>query len=271
MIREAITYLTTPCPWHLRRLGCLGEVIAIAARHRRCQSAWTSHLAESRAVIEEAIALAPGRGRAVILGSGLLIDVPLTALAAAFAEVVLVDLVHLQATRRLARAFGNVRLVEADVTGVLEALVRTAPALPPLAATLGVDGLADLVVSANLLSQLPITPVAWLDRQRQRGAALSEDAIIAYGRALIEDHLALLARQSGNVALITDVERLNLLPGRPDASPVEREDALLGARLPAAGRSWIWRIAPAPELDREFDRHHRVVGIADFGRFYTEG
>lgn len=270
MIREALTYLTTPCPWHLRRLGCLGEVIAIAARHRRCQADWAPHLAETKAVIEDAIAQAPGRGCAVVLGSGLLTDVPLATLAATFAEVVLVDLIHLRTTCRRARGFGNVRLVAADVTGVLEALVRNGPTLPPPAATLGVARAADLVVSANLLSQLPIMPIAWLDRLRRRGAAIAEEAIVAYGRALIDDHLALLARQSGTVALITDVERLNLPPGRSDAAPLEREDALLGACLPMAGRSWTWRIAPAPELDRDFDRHHRVVGIPGWTS-HTEG
>ena len=271
MIREALTYLTTPCPWYLRRLGHLSEIIAIAARHRRCQADWATHLAATKAVVEHAVAQAPGRGRAVVLGSGLLVDIPLAALAAAFADVVLVDLIHLRTTRRIARNFDNVRLIAADVTGVLEALVRNSPALPPPAATLGIDGKADLVVSANLLSQLPIAPIAWLDRLRQRGAPVTEDAIVAYGRALIDDHLTLLARQAGTVALITDVERLNLPPGQPDAQPLDREDALLGARLPATGCSWIWRIAPAPELDRDFDRHHRVTGIVDPGGSHTEG
>ena len=269
MIREAFTYLTTPCPRHLRQLGCLSEVIAIAARHRRCRASWAPHFAESRAVVEDAIARTPGRGRAVVLGSGLLADIPLDKLCAAFAEVVLVDLIHLRAARRRAGRYGNVRLVATDVTGVLEPLVRNGVTMPPPAATLGIDNAADLVVSANLLSQLPIMPIVWLDRLRRRGAAIAEEAIVAYGRSLIEDNLALLGRQPGTVALIADVERLNLPPGRPDASPIEREDALLGASLPDTGRSWVWRIAPAPELDRGFDRHHRVVGIADFRRLHT--
>jgi hypothetical protein len=271
MILEALTYLTTPCPYYLRRLGYLGELIGIAARHRRCRAAWAEHLANSRAVIEEAIALTPGRARAVVLGSGLLADVPLAALAAAFAEVVLIDLVHLRATRRLVRGYRRVRLVEADVTGILEPLARAPLSLPAPRATLGIDAEADLVVSANLLSQLPILPIVWLDRQRALGAALSAEAIVAYGRALIEDHLALLGRLPGVVALTTDVERLNFAADRPDALPLEREDALLGATLPWSGRSWIWRIAPAPELGPGLNRYHRVVGIPAIGRATAHG
>ncbi|MBM3571877.1 MAG: hypothetical protein FJX52_05870 [Alphaproteobacteria bacterium] len=265
MIVEALTYLTTPCPRHVRRLGYLGELIGIAARLRRCRAAWSGHLDNSRSTIEAAIARTERRRRAVVLGSGILADVPVAALAAAFDETVLVDLVHLAATRRQLRRHGKVRLVEADVTGTLAALWRYSGQgrLPASHPTLGVDGDADLVVSCNLLSQLPIMPITWLDRCRRRGATLSADDIVAFGRSLIASHLEFLIGQPGKVAIISDIERLTYAADAPDQAPVEREDALLGVPFPYAGTTWTWRIAPNPEFSANHHRYHRVMGIAD--------
>src|SRR5690606_16162320 len=95
------------------------------------------------------------RRTAVVLGSGLLRDVPIKPLARAFDTVVLVDLVHLASVRLWLKAgrLGNVRLVSRDLSGFDETL--SGKSLAPLSFLRQVPYL-DLVVSANLLSQIAV-------------------------------------------------------------------------------------------------------------------
>src|SRR5207249_1599290 len=103
-----IESLLTPCPWHLRRMGYLRELLGIRDRERRCRQAWAPHLERSRQVIRAAMSQCTMRRKAVILGSGLLLDVPVAELAGAFQHVVLVDVIHPWRTRRACRQFANV-------------------------------------------------------------------------------------------------------------------------------------------------------------------
>lgn len=152
MLQEAIAYLTTPCPPPFKAMGYLHELIATQARARRCRHAWAPHLQKSRNVIAEAAESAPGRGRAVVLGGGLLGDIPLDGLANRFARVDLIDVCFASATRKAARRFDNVRCMTADVTGVAASIYEWATsgaggALPEAKAPAGLPlDDADLVI-----------------------------------------------------------------------------------------------------------------------------
>lgn len=257
MLTEWITFLTTPCPWPLRRLGYLTEIVGTASRHRRCRRAWAPHLENTREAILAAAETAPGRRKATVLGSGLLLDVPLAELASRFAEVVLVDILHLRPARRAAARFANVRLVAADIAGVaaglaaftggdpLALLPGDPPALP--------EADADLVVSANLLGQLPQVPCA-----RLRRLGVADGAVDAFARALIRRHVEALARVPGRVCLITEIEHQLCLEGEI----VETFDPLYGTAIGPVTREWLWDIAPKPEVDRTCDLRYRVVATA---------
>ena len=124
MLHEILTYLTTPCPAHVRRLRYLYEIIGMRSRHQRNRAAWQPHLERSRAFVLEAAGRCTDRGAVAVYGAGLLLDVPLAELAARFRRVYLVDIVFLREARRKARRFGNVTLVEHDATNVAAALDR---------------------------------------------------------------------------------------------------------------------------------------------------
>src|SRR5579871_6065867 len=94
MFAELIEYAITPCPRYARRMGYLYEAVAIRARAARCRAAWAPHQERTRALLRRSLARCPRRRKAVVLGSGACLDVPLAELAAAFGEVVLVDVVH---------------------------------------------------------------------------------------------------------------------------------------------------------------------------------
>ena len=171
----------------------------------------------------------------MVLGSGLLLDIPLQGLSETFSDVVLVDIFHMPAAEKRIRDRTNVRLETADITGLAD---------------------ADLVVSANVLTQLPLLPMGWVE---EKGKGYGEDDIKAFARRIVDHHLKLLAALPGRVCLLTESRRVIC-----DGDQVLREiDPLFGAMVPATGLKWTWDIAPRPEITRRIDLRFRMTGIAD--------
>ncbi len=256
MLAEWIEYLATPCPRHLRAMGYATELIGIKARYRRCRRAWASHLDACKAFILEAADACERRRKAVVLGSGVLVDVPVAGLADRFGEVVLVDILHLPSTRLRTRRRRNVRYATADLSGVARAAHDHARGVGPAPVPVGdlPESDADLVVSVNLLSQLPLLPCEYLERHGIPGVG-------DLARAVIEHHLAVLARSTGVVCLVTEIERLIMEEGGVRA----REDPLAGVHLRAPDREWPWDLAPRPEADSAYDVRYRVAGFRSRG------
>jgi len=253
VIVEAFQHLVLPCPRHLKRLGILHGLIALQSRGKRCARAWAPHLAAAKAAARAGMDAARGRGLAVVCGSGLLLDVPLADLAVRFDRVVLIDLFHMPAARRAARAFPNVELLAHDLSGVLEVMAGRPDALPPPSATIPFGAEADFVLSANCLSQIPLAAMeaAW--------GRFPEDEVDAWGSGLIAAHLDALRACRGTVVAVMDVEqyRINVHSGATEGV----SDLLLGLPEPAltGRREWLWDLAPAPEAFRHASLRHRVV------------
>jgi hypothetical protein len=261
MIVETLEYLATPCARPLRGMGYLHELMSIRGRAWRCWDAWQPHLERSKAVSLKAVARCKQRRKAVILGSGMLYDVPIDELSAAFHEVLLVDIVHPLKNWLPGIRHKNLRRLTADITATAEEVYRVAKLpgamLPRTEPSLFLDDTeVDLVVSLNLLSQLPVIPTEYLER----AGAHSPDAIAAFARHLLSAHLAYLQRFTCAVALITDVEKQTL---NRAGKLVCKSSLLRGLTLPCEGESWTWHLAPRPEADRDYSYHRRVVGIAD--------
>lgn len=254
--------LLLPYPPAVRAMGFPAEVAGIRGRYRRCRAHWAGHLERSRSVILRGARRAEQRRKAIVLGGGLLHDVPLAELAGMFREVVLVDLIHPLASRWQTRKLKNVRRVATDITGTLDAAYRVAwdgdEPLPRFEPTLFLnDPAVDFTASVNLLSQLPCMPMAYLQAQHVHSAEKIEE----YARDLIRAHVAYLDQMPGRVALVTDFERLKItLLGQV----VERRDLFFGVKLPKWGEEWEWRLAPCPEADRSHHFDRRVVGIPDW-------
>jgi hypothetical protein len=184
--------------------------------------------------------------------------VPLPELVSAFAEVVLVDVVHpLGSGWRL----GNATALAADVTGVAETVYRIAkkggeplPRFRP--EQFCDDPQVDLVASVNLLSQLAFIPCKYLTDT----GVYPRDEITAFAQDLVLAHIDYLKRLPGVVSLICDLERLSL---DANGKIVERLTALRGVQLPWSGEEWIWDLAPRPEANPDFSYQRRVVGIVD--------
>ena len=254
MLKELFTYFTTPCDPIAKKLGYLHGQVGLQSRYERCAKAWAPHLEASKSLIRQAFRRVKRKERAVVLGSGRLYDLPLAELAAAFKEVVLVDIVQSRPARKAAKTYPNVRLVERDVSGIVaplaEALKTGGP--PPSPLPPADLGQADLVISLSLMSQLPIRPWESLNRTGR----FSEDELDAYARSILDSHLTWLRSLSGVVVLITDVERREV----DGKTVLLAEDPLYGLTPPEGGKMWTWTIAPRPELYKDRDVIHRVKG-----------
>jgi len=263
MLFEALQYLFTPCPADVRALGHLSGLISLGSRHRRCRRAWVPHLDKSRALFLDAARACQRRRTLLVAGSGLLLDVPLEELAGLFERVILCDVLHLPGVRRRARRLPGVELDCRDLTDLgprllAELRAGRSPDLSVPAPEHFLDRQdLDLVVSANLLSQLPLPLLGFLARNHPD---LEPEALERLAREIVEAHLAWLGRFHCRVCLVTDMERLKVRGG----TILESEDPLFGAALPAPERAWDWDMAPRPELWPDADARHRVHGWLDF-------
>lgn len=246
----------------VKALGFPAEVAGIQGRYQRCREHWANHIERTRAVVLQGAKRAEQRRKAVILGAGLLHDIPLDDLSAMFREVVLVDLIHPFAGRWATRKLPNVKRVEADITGTIARAYAVAwdadEPLPRCEPTLYLaDRELDFTASVNLLSQLPCMPVVYLEKQHVH----RQEKIDEYARDLIRSHLAYLDRLPGRVTLVTDFERLKI---NMMGQVVERRDLFFGVPWPTRGEEWEWKLAPCPEADKTHHYYRRVIGIADW-------
>lgn len=257
MLAELFLSLVTPAGRMTRRLGLVGESVALWARGNRQHRAWAEHHQRCRAVVTEAVAELPQHRKVVVLGSGLLRDIPLELLCQRFEQVLLVDAVHLPQVRLRMRFWPKVALLIRDLTGVMGWLAEESGGRIDPLADLTADPAVDLVISANLMSQLAWPVEDWLDDHPARAGQLPADL----PAQCIAWHLADLRRFDGRVVLLSDVEMIE----RDRAGAVtDRLDLTRGIELPPPDESWDWPVAPYGEAGRDRESIHRVGAWRDF-------
>jgi hypothetical protein len=250
MIFEAIQYAATAVVTRSEFRPFIRSSLGLWGRAKRCAEAWAPHEENCHAFIRETVAPMRQRRTVVVLGSGLLRDVPIAELAETFDTVVLVDLVHLASVRAWigAKRLRNVRLVCRDLSGLQQALVGEVP--EPLAFLRQVPYL-DLVISANIVSQIGVG----CRRLLERSGHAEPDTIVAQ---LIHAHLDGLAALPCKTALLTDI---SYRVADRDGVVLEEDDLFCGVPAPQAKRSWDWRVAPFGELGRDQQAVHRVIAF----------
>lgn len=254
MLREVLISLRTRCAAPLVALGYRYAAVACVSRAERCRRAWAPHQQNSRIAILSALDEVPaGKDTALILGSGPCLDLPMPELLARFNQVILVDVAHPPAARRWARHHVGIDLIEADLTGLSVRLMNPVGLAPPVPHC---DLYADrsdigLVVSVNLVSQLPLVP---LRHVAKRWPAIDKNA---YAAEIIHAHLDHLHRFTCPTLLIGDVER-RVLDAEGNVSALE--DPLWGVSLPP-GPEWSWPVAPVGELSGNWSIVNRVRAV----------
>ena len=261
MLAELFRYWTTFSPERVRKYGYLQRLIALEFRYARNKTAWAPHVEKCHHMITKAADLVPQAGTAVVIGSGLWIEIPIQALAERFDRVFLVDMFHMPEVVRRAKRYFNVKLLTGDVTGIFAMMKDNkypGPLHPPPPARIPHLGDADLIVSCNCLTQLA---GPFNDMFRKIRGYGDKDCDTLAGQVM-EAHLEALAMHAKGLALlITDTERFAMQGDKI----VARTDLLKGVRLPPTARpihneEWDWLISPAPEDHPAQDMVHVVTG-----------
>jgi len=256
MILEALQYTATLPVTPKQFRPFIRSSVNLWARAGRCAKEWAPHEAQCQSFIRQTVAGMKERRTAVVLGSGLLRDVPVEFLANSFDTLVLVDLVHLSSVRLWlsAKRLGNVRLISRDLSGFDDVLAgRDAE---PLGFLRQVPYL-DLVISANILSQIGVGATRRLETEKSGDAG---DVV----PKLIAAHLSGLAALPATAALLTDT-RYRVTDRSGTVS--EESDLLHGISAPAAAAQWQWTVAPFGEESRDYRIVHDVIATSAFSRF----
>lgn len=261
MLGEFFRYITTFAPERVRKFGYLKRLIALEFRAKRCENDWAEHQRNCKAFITKAADLCEQQRLAVVLGSGLLLEVPLKALSDRFEKVVLVDIFHMPQVVAEARKHFNVKTLTGDITGVFKAMKERRapgsnhPAPPPLIPHLKE---ADFIVSCNCLTRLakPFTD----HFEQERGFSDLDSDKVAY--QIMERHAKAIAEEATGVGvIITDTDRFAM----QGDNIVSRTDLLKALKLPHTAtlghnEEWDWLAAPHPEDHPTHDYIHTVVG-----------
>ena len=265
MLQELLRSLRVEALPAARRLGLVHEHAAILGRFSRCGPAWQPHLRHCHETILDAAARCSRHQRALVIGAGDALDVPVATLAQQFDQVVLADVVISPVLRKLQRRLPD-RIVCAlwDATGALERIAasrktrptdslpeifrNTAPLPPP-------GGAPDFVVSANCLSQLGLVPASSLSETEHIPGIIHACSVAA-----AQTHLRWLDRFDAVRVLLADCARLET---DASGSELSREDVLKGLPLRAPDRTWRWDIAPIPEWHPHRHRVHEVGAWID--------
>lgn len=129
MILEALQYAATRAVTPKEFRPHIRYSVNLWARANRCAEAWAEHENNSRQFVLQSAGKLKQRRTAVVLGSGLLRDVPYDALVAMFDTVVLVDLVHLASLQAKLRL--NAKRTSASPIAIFPALTIFLPAKQP--------------------------------------------------------------------------------------------------------------------------------------------
>ncbi|MBY4591419.1 MULTISPECIES: hypothetical protein [Rhizobium] len=248
MITETLLYAAT---WPLTGKAhrkFIRYSVNLWSRAGRCARGWAEHETMSRNAIRAAAAGLRQKRTAVVLGSGLLRDVPIDELAGAFDTVVLVDLVHLASVRLwlAAKGYRNITLIERDLSGYDDLAAGKEP--EPLGFLRTVPYL-DFVVSANLLSQIGRGVKRRCDAE---AAGMPEDTVAR----LIAAHLVGLSGLSCRHCLVSDIAYAVIdRNGRTH----EEADLLHGIPPPPVKATWTWPVAPLGEESRDYRIEHKVI------------
>lgn len=248
MLAEALQYAATHAVTPKEFRPFIRSSVSLWSRAGRCAKAWAPHEENCRAFVRETMAGMKERRTAVVLGSGLLRDVPIEELSRQFDTVVLVDLVHLASVRAwlIVKRFKNIRLISRDLSGFEDAVAGRP--VEPLAFLRRVPYL-DLVVSANILSQIGVGAKRRLERETRP----DKDEIL---QTLIQAHLDGLSALPCRTALLTDT---GYRVTDRNETVLEQADLLCGVPAPTAKRKWTWPVAPYGELNRDCQAIHEVI------------
>jgi hypothetical protein len=253
MLAELFLYLFTPASFKARRNGYVKASVDLWSLARHARQEWIEHEKQCHNIIHQGISQCSKKRTVVVLGSGLLRDVPINVLSRAFDQVMLVDVVHPLPARWKTRRLKNVFHITLDLNGNR---ITDLNAPSPLNFLHDSDDI-NLVISANILSQIALEPRQHLPRN------MSDQDADLFTLNLIKGHYQDLLAFKCPVTLLTDT---HMITRRNNEEIIETYDLLYGLALPVPDHKWTWHLAPRGSDDKLTNREHTVQGFINIRR-----
>ncbi len=242
MIKEIFESILTPVTREARKLGYLYESIALNERHRRRKQDWQSHIDKCKEHTLKAVNSLQNRQHMLVLGSGPLIELPIEELVLIFDKVYLFDFVHPRSVRAKWLRHPKVELVEIDLLGLATNLLKwTSGPLPEVRPPELKSFRPSFILSANCLSQLPLSPRRHLEKH------VPEDELNTYCERISAAHLRSIKAADVPHLIISDFETRTV---EPDGTVGERTAPFFDRDSLKLIDSWNWKLAPKGELYR---------------------
>ncbi|MBC7372270.1 MAG: hypothetical protein H7326_11930 [Bdellovibrionaceae bacterium] len=245
MILEFIEYLRTRSSKLAKEWGYAYQTVSLKYRSRRCAGAWQSHLEQSHKLIREQFQKIKPKS-IMIIGSGLLIEIPIQDLIKSGVKIYLVDIVHAKEVRRLAKLYPQIELIEKDISSLLEILKKgMAPfqlkTIPWGTLTPWDLPKSDWVISANLLSQIPL--------MISESLPMSTEVYDEFARKVRDQHIERSLQLSDKVLLFADFETRYI---GHDGKRIKTEAYEVNLRDLKYIRDWTWEISPFGETSKDY-------------------
>lgn len=221
-----------------REEGYVTDQKGIQNRFVREREQWQSHLDNTKQYIQQSAKRRATKKSVAVLGSGWLLDVPITELAQEFSDVYLYDIVHPEQIAVNMRKYPNVHLVVTDLTGGAVELAAQSNSFYDFRNSLTHISLKpnlqqfDFVVSVNLLNQLDIILCDYLKEK----FSITESELIEIRKQVQQHHVDSLPK--GKTCLITDYCEENTSLNNLSM----QKKKLLYCSLPTASntKEWQW-------------------------------
>lgn len=196
----------------LYKLGYYNYQHGFIVRHINQEEGWNSHLEKCRNFILRAIELHKPE-KVTVLGSGWLLELPLTEMLEKVNEVCLVDIIHPPEVIRQVSGMKGVELITEDVSGgLVEEIWKHTARLPFFAKLKSLSGIEvpeykpgrdpGMVISLNILTQLETLPL----KQLLKKTTADEESINRFRKEIQDKHISFLKRNKS--VLITDVTEI---------------------------------------------------------------
>jgi len=263
MLSEAFEFLLTPTTKLARKYGFLYSSIALRHRYERCKKIWIPHLKNCQDLFNETVQKVPQKRHVIILGSAHLHEIPIHLLLKDFEQITLVDVVHPLKHHWLAKRNPRVKLVTQDLTEGLQYLesLQSLEDLHQLNDRLAKEEIfkfsGDLIISANLLSQLALLPIEAIERKIKRSLTIEEKDKVC--TAFAENHVRNLSRCEGKKLIYAD---------RTVTYKNRNGEIIYQGFYPVdfSGfqflKKWNWSIAPIGEASKEYSIEMTIEAYA---------
>jgi hypothetical protein len=192
----------------LNRLGYYDYQQGFIFRHLKQDEGWNSHLERCRNFILKALEIHKP-DKVTVLGSGWLLELPLSEMLERVKQVLLVDIIHPPEVVKQAGTLKGVELLRADISGgLIDEVWRKTAAIPFYRRLKSLSDIdvpeykpdfdPGMVISLNILTQLEILPVKRLLKK----SIINDEEMNGFRKKIQEKHIGFLKKHKS--VLITD-------------------------------------------------------------------